>query len=359
MRKLAGLIALPDGSLSAGTIAFGSSIEQIAPGAATATDFILPGFIDLQVNGAFGIDVMSAPPAALNRLGRCLAREGTTAWLPTALTAPLETLETVAANVGAARAAQGADCATILGLHAEGPFISPHRLGVHPGFNLEPKGEPLQRVLALEELRLITMAAELPGACEAIARLRARGVAVSIGHCDATMVQARAAVAAGASMFTHLFNAMRPLHQREPGVIGAALAPSAAFAAVIADGAHLHPEILGLIYRLRSATGMILTSDSVAAAKLAERPAPPTGAAVDNIGRLAGSLISMLDAVRMMISVVDVSPAETALMAATNPATVLGLRDRGRLAPGAVADMVVLDRELRLKAVFARGRELD
>lgn len=356
MRKLSGSIAQPDGSLRAGTVAFESAIEEVAVTGGGA-DYILPGLLDLQINGAFGIDVMSAAAADLVRLADRLAREGITSFLPTAITAPLNHLQRVERAVAEARAREQALAtgAAIVGLHLEGPFISKARLGVHPEASAcEPRGEPLEASLAMPGLRLITLAPELPGAIEAITRLRRRAVAVALGHSDATIAQARAALAAGASMFTHLFNAMRPLHQREPGIIGAALADSAACAAVIPDGVHVHPEILRLVYRLRAARGIALTSDSVAEAKTGVEQR----AARTPDGRLAGSLISLLDGVRLMVQEVGISLGEAALMAAANPARILGLSDRGRLIPGARADILVLDKQLRLKAVFISGREL-
>jgi N-acetylglucosamine-6-phosphate deacetylase len=267
----------------------------------------------------------------------------------------------------AAEADNAAPSAAILGMHLEGPFISPARLGVHPGFNLEPRGEVLEQILALERLRLITLAPELDGALAAIRRLAARGVAVSIGHSDATLDQARAGVAAGARMFTHLFNAMRPLHHRDPGVAAAAMLPSEASAAVIPDGVHVHPEMLRLAYRTRGAEAMLITSDKVAFAgadsdltlTVADEPMRTAEGAVRiGNGTLAGSVISMLDGLRLMVDKVGVPVSHAALMAATNPARILGLADRGAIRIGARADLLLLSRELKLKAVFVSGREL-
>src|SRR5262249_55980547 len=156
----------------------------------------------------------------LIEISKHLAREGTTAWLPTAVTSPIDKIEQVHRAIAEAIEIQARDDsagARILGMHLEGPFISPMRLGAHPPLNLDPRGE------ALEHLKLITLAPELPGALDAIRRLSARGVVVSIGHTNATFEEASAGIAAGARMFTHLFNAMRPLNHRDPGVIAAAL----------------------------------------------------------------------------------------------------------------------------------------
>ncbi|HUY26761.1 MAG TPA: N-acetylglucosamine-6-phosphate deacetylase [Candidatus Binataceae bacterium] len=373
MRTLSGEIARTDGSLTRGQITFDAKIVEVHEGPAAGNDYIVPGFIDLQVNGSHGIDVMSADSAALRRLGEQLALEGTTAWLPTAVTSPIARIErahgAIADAMDAAREdMQGArGAAAILGMHLEGPFISARRLGAHPSLNLEPHGDEFELVAALRALRLVTLAPELPGALEAIGRLVARGVAVSIGHTDATLEEARAAVGAGARMFTHLYNAMRPLGHRDPGVIAAALANSEARAAIIPDAVHVHPEMLRLAYTARGMKGLIITSDKVALAGAAPDAALEVGRARARIergaarladGTLAGSIISMLDGVRVMVRRVGVPVAEAVVMAATNPAAVGGFKDRGRLDPGTRADLIVLSRELELKAVFIAGREL-
>jgi N-acetylglucosamine-6-phosphate deacetylase len=362
MKRLRGLIARADGSTLPGTLGFGETIESVEAGggdAGDAIDYIVPGFIDLQVNGAGTTDVMGASADVLRELSAELAREGTTAWLATAITSPLMRIDAVAAAIAEAAAASN----TILGMHLEGPFISAARLGAHPPLNLEPRGVALERVAAMPALRMITLAPELDGALEAVAGLSARGVAVSLGHTDASLEQAQAAVAAGARMFTHTFNAMAPLNHRHPGAAAAAMLPSRAWAAVIADGIHVHPEMLRLLFRARGAAGICLTSDRVATGATAgASPLAPAavvnGAARMPDGRLAGSVISMLDAVRIMIERVGASVGEAALMAATNPARVLGLGERGRIETGARADLLVLGPGLELKAVFIGGREL-
>jgi N-acetylglucosamine-6-phosphate deacetylase len=371
MKRLRGLIARADGSTVAGVIGFGEKIESVEAGVGgDAADYIVPGFIDLQVNGRGGIDVMNATANKLCELSTELAREGTTAWLPTAITSPLERIEAVAAKISEATSEANAEAAdtrrvagAILGMHLEGPFISAARLGAHPAHNLEPRGAAFERVAALPDLRMITLAPELNGALEAVADLSARGVAVSLGHTDASLEQAQAGVAAGARMFTHTFNAMAPLDHRHPGAAAAAILPSPAWAAVIADGVHVHPPMLRLLYLGRGAGGICLTTDRVAIGGTAgvsplASVTVAGGAARMPDGRLAGSVISMLDAVRIMVERAGASVGEAALMAATNPARVLGLGERGRIEAGAIADLLVLSPRLQLKAVFVSGREL-
>ena len=248
-------------------------------------------------------------------------------------------------------------------MHLEGPFISTARLGAHPAHNLVPRGEALERVAALPALRMITLAPELDGALEAVAQLSVRGIAMSLGHTDATLEQAQAAVGAGARMFTHTFNAMAPLDHRNPPAAAAAMLPSPAWAAVIADGVHVHPAMLRLLFLARGAGGICLTTDRVATGTVSgasplAAAALAGGAARMPDGRLAGSVISMLDAVRVMVDHAGASVGEAALMASANPARVLGLGDRGRIEAGAIADLIVLGPGLELKAVFIGGREL-
>jgi N-acetylglucosamine-6-phosphate deacetylase len=370
-----GWIARPDGSILRGRLTFTDRITSLEPALQVGGDYILPGFIDLQVNGSHGIDVMTAAPDSLLTLARRLAREGTTAWLPTAVTAPIEKIARVHQSIADAMENSWPDCAadtsadyaSILGMHLEGPFISPLRLGAHPPLNLDPRGEPFDAVLGMDALRLITLAPELPGAIGATKRLTARGVIVSIGHTNATLEEANAGIAAGARMFTHLFNAMRPLNHRDPGVIAAALAPSGALAAIIPDGVHVHPSILSLVYRARGRDGMLLVTDKVVFAGTADRPDVSVGRAPATIrdgavrlanGTLAGSIISMLDAVRLMVEKTDAGIGDAAVMAATNPAILLGASDRGRLQEDARADLIVLSPALELKSVFIGGREI-
>jgi N-acetylglucosamine-6-phosphate deacetylase len=347
------------------------------PGA--SADRIYPGFIDLQINGGYGIDVMSASAEDLLHLSHCLAHEGTTGWLPTVITSPLDKIERCDAIIAEAIAAQQElekrtdrtdrtpTGATILGMHLEGPFISPHRRGAHPPLNLIPQGEALERIRRLKTLKLITIAPELDGAIDAIRDLTARGVAVSIGHSDATYEEAVAAVRAGARMFTHVFNAMRPLNHREPGVTGAALTSAGTYAAVIPDGEHLHPAVLKLAL---NAHAIVLTTDRVALAGSDGASAELFDGAVKNVrteggaarlpdGRLAGSVITMLEGVRMLRIHASASDSAVCAMTSRFPADVLRIKDRGVIKPRARADLIVLDRELNLKAVLIGGREID
>jgi N-acetylglucosamine-6-phosphate deacetylase len=369
--KLSGLIAKPDGSIVRGQVTFTDRIIALDAITDVGDDYILPGFVDLQVNGSHGIDVMNASADSLATLSRHLAREGTTAWMPTAVTAPIEKLAQVHDSIATAfensHCDSSVDAGAILGMHLEGPFISALRLGAHPTLNLEPRGDAFDQVLSMRALRLITLAPELPGGLDAIRRLIARDVVVSIGHTNATLDQANAGIDAGARMFTHLFNAMRPLNHRDPGVIAAALAPSAAVAGIIPDGIHVHPAMLRLAFDARGRGGLILVTDKVALAgtggskKIVGRARATIrdGAARLDDGTLAGSIISMLDGVRIMVEKAEIRLGDAAVMAATNPARLIGANDRGCIQIGARADLIVLSRTLELKSVFIGGHELN
>ncbi len=351
---------LPDGSIVAGLIRFGVTISSIERSDA-GSDYILPGFVDLQVNGSHGIDVMAASADEIIEISRKLAREGTTSWLPTAITSPIDRIEKVHRAISEAMERQRLDDyagARIFGMHLEGPFISPKRLGAHPKLNLEPRGEAFERVMVLEHLKLVTLAPELSGAIDAISRLTSRGVVVSSGHTNATFDEASAGIAAGARMFTHLFNAMRPLNHRDPGVIAAALTNKVAMPAVIPDGIHVAPEILRLIYMARGAHRMILTTDKVSLAGSSANSIADGAARLPD-GTLAGAVISMLDGARLMTEKAPTPIGEVAMMAAANPASLIGHSEVGTLQRGAVSDIIVLNEALELKTVFLAGRELN
>ena len=384
IKRLTGILG---GALAQGTVSFDRRILGIERRRRwkDGFDYILPGFIDLQVNGAYGVDVMSARAEDLVEVSHCLAHEGTTGWLPTVITSPIDEIERCDAIIAEAMAAQNelekqSDSAgralagaTILGMHLEGPFISPYRLGAHPPLNLVPQGEAIERILQLKALRLITIAPELDGAIDAIRRLTARGVAVSIGHTEATYEQAVAGVKAGARMFTHVFNAMPPIHHRRPGAVGAALTYPLARAALIADGVHVHPAVLRLA---RRPSGTVLTTDRVALAGAESASMPLFGglvraARIENgaarlpDGTLAGSVITMIEGARQAIG--KLGDAKTGIfkaqrlasMTASEPAAILGLSDRGTIKRRARADLIVIDGELNLKAVYIGGREID
>ena len=270
-----------------------SSIASVAPGEPAPdgalggrTRSLPPGLIDIQVNGAFGQD-FSDPDSDVSAVGEGLPRYGVTGYLACVVTSPLERYGPCLANLAAALKPGTSAAARLLGVHVEGPFLSPRRPGTHnPEWLI-----PVSRALAdswLEQgpVRLVTLAPELPGAPELIRRLVARGVAVSMGHTDATWEQAEAGAAAGATLGTHLFNAMRPLDHRDPGVAGFLLA-SDLTVSVIGDGTHVELAMLELVSRLKSPDRLILVTDALAGSAWCPGPLR-AGRRPDRFGRHRG-----------------------------------------------------------------------
>ena len=329
---------------------------------------ICPGFIDGHVHGGGGADAMDASAEALVRMARAHAAHGTTALVATTMSAPHEQLLEVAHVVRKVQeTATGG--ARLLGLHLEGPYINPERAGAHnPAWLRPPCPIELAQLAAVAgpAFRTITLAPELPGAETAIRWLVERAVSVSLGHTAATYEQAVAAVDAGARAATHLFNAMTGLHHRAPGCAGAALADARVRVELIADGVHVHPGALRLAYQCKGAAGVMLVTDCMRALgcpdgeyTLGDLPVVVREGQArlrDNPAALAGSLLTMDQAVRVMVQQVGVPLAEAVRMASLTPAEALGLAHRlGRLAAGFDADVVVLDPDLTTAMTIVAG----
>ena len=319
----------------------------------------VPGFVDLQVNGFSGVDFFEADADGYRRAGDALLETGVTAYLPTFVTAPEEQLLAALREVPA-----GADGPRILGVHLEGPFLSPLRLGIHPAAaRRDPDVGLLERLLAAGPVRLMTVAPELPGADAIVETLLRHEVAVSCGHSDASAHEANAAFDAGVRTVTHLFNAMRPFRHRDPGIAGAALARDDVVVQVILDGVHLAPETASVVWR--AAEGRVaLVTDAMAGAGVTDGVYRLAGLEIDirdgvargPSGALAGSTLTMIDAVRNL-HVLGASLADAVGAATEVPARVLRLPAIGRLAVGLPADVVVLSDELEIDRVLMDGRE--
>lgn len=329
--------------------------------------YIAPGFVDVHVHGGGGFDAMGGAEA-LDGMARHLLRHGVTSFLPTAVTAPLDALARFADDVRAWMPNAPADGAEPLGFNLEGPFLAEARRGAHdPALLHHPADVPLAAIEPLVDgLRVITIAPELPGAIDLIRWLRGRGVAISIGHSAASLPQARAGYAAGATSTTHLFNAMTGVDHRSPGVAVAALLDDAAYVELIADGIHVDPEVWALITRLKPADRLLLVSDAIALAGMGDGQGWIGGLAVEIVdGRvtlagtstLAGSVLTLDQAVRNLVaSGLSLSTAVAA--ASRSPLAMLGVTDRGRIAVGQRADLVELDSELRVEHVLRHGIRL-
>ena len=327
------------------------------------------GMVDLQVNGAFGVDLATATADQWHTVAARLAGTGVTAFLPTFVTAPVEDVLASLVRTAAARlAVHGEPVAQVLGGHLEGPFLSPEHAGAHdPALMVDPTPERVDALLSRTEgtrvLTMVTLAPEREHGLDAVRRLAAAGVVVSIGHSDATADQTSAAADAGARMVTHVFNAQRGLHHREPGVAGQALVDDRLTVGLIADLVHVHPSVVRLV--VQAAPGrVVLVTDAVAAAGTASgsyelggvglHVGADDGAPRRADGTLAGSTLELDAAVRNVVST-GVPPA-VALDAATRvPAAVLGRHDIGCLAPGARADLVWWDDDLHLLRAWVGG----
>ena len=333
------------------------------------TGFLTAGLVDVQINGSHGVDFGTSTPDAWASARRALLATGVTSIVPTLVTAPIEDL------VGSVDAWTTydddiADGARVLGLHLEGPFLSPRHPGAHDRAWLrDPDTDAVSTLLAQGRARpiaIVTLAPELPGGLAAVRRLVAAGVVVSIGHSDATSTQVHDAADAGATSVTHLFNAQRGLHHREPGVPGAALADPRLRLGLIADGHHVSDDVTRVVI---AAAGdrLVLVTDAVAAAGLPPGRSTLGGEPVEVAGEgqpprradgtLAGSTLRLDDAVRRTVALG--MPVARALDAVTRtPADLLGRVDVGRIAPGSHGDLVWWDDDLTLRGVWLGGHRV-
>ncbi len=327
---------------------------------------LVPGFIDTHNHGAGGRDVMQAERDALEHVGLTLARFGTTAYYPTTVTAPtdktMHAVEFLADYIAGGNFA-GAEP---LGIHMEGPFISKVRRGVHPPEHIvEPTLAAYKAYAqaASGRLSIMTIAPELAAAPELIREMFDTNVKASIGHTDADAAQALAAVDLGARQATHMFNAMRPFGHRDPGVIGAVLTDQRVRAELIADGIHVDPKAMEVLYRAKGAEGAVLISDGISAVGMPDGRYDIGLMTVDVAdgtcmyeGKLAGSVLTLDRAIRNMVELVGVPLPDAVAMATRNPAEMMGIADRkGSLQTGADADLVWLGDDLTVRQVWRRG----
>ena len=323
---------------------------------------LLPGFVDLHVHGGGGHDTMSGGDAAL-QMARTHARHGTTSLLATTMTAPREEIEAALRALAPFVTTRRRGAARVLGVHLEGPYINPGKLGAQPDFATEGTLHEVLALHALAPLKLITVAPELPGHLALIVALRACGFVVQIGHSAGSYEDGVAALEAGASGFTHLFNAMTGLHHRAPGMAGAALA-HARRAEIIPDLLHVHPGAIRVA--LRCIPGLYCVTDSTAAAGMPDGDYALGRHTVTKClggvrladGTLAGSTLTMDQALRNLVGL-GLTLAEASRRTSTLAAEHVGATDRGRLAPGAWADVVLLDRDLQLTGVVVEGEAID
>jgi N-acetylglucosamine-6-phosphate deacetylase len=336
---------------------------------------LVPGFVDVHVHGAGGHDVMEATPAALDAIATTLAHGGTTSFLATTVTAAPDALCAGAAGIAkfiSAQTQKDANArprAEILGIHFEGPFISPARRGVHPAEWIAASSPALlARMLdsAAGTARIVTLAPEIPGGLELIDALRKAGIVAALGHTDATYGQAMDAIAHGARHAAHVFNAMRPFSHRDTGVLGAVLTSALVTAELIADGVHVDEAAMKLLISAKPGK-VILVSDGTAATgmpdgkyRLGNFDVQVTGGVVRNSeGKLAGSALTLDRALRNIVAL-GIPLDEAVRLLTLYPAQLLGVESRkGIIAAGADADLVFLDSQLQISRVVTRGAGLE
>ncbi|MEH7331151.1 N-acetylglucosamine-6-phosphate deacetylase [Neobacillus drentensis] len=328
----------------------------------------VPGFIDVHIHGVAGADTMDATSEALDTMVRALPQEGTTSFLATTMTQEGKQIEQALINAGnyiKNQHPQGT--AEILGIHLEGPFVNAKMAGAQPIQHIVDPDLDLFKEwqkLSNGSIKLVTLAPEQPGGLEMIRYLKENGVIASLGHTNATYEQVEDAIVAGANHVTHLFNQMRGLHHREPGVVGAAFLHDELKAEIIVDGVHVRPEMVHLAYKQKRSDGLLLITDSMRAKCLkngmydlgGQEVTVQDGKATLANGTLAGSILKLGHAVKNILTYTGCSVEEAIEMASVNPAKQLNIFERkGSIAAGKDADIVILDDKMEVVMTFCRG----
>lgn len=373
MRITGGTLITPFETLAGRDLVIeGGVIAALAPAGGAAQGetvdarglFVAPGMIDVHVHGSDGHDTMDATPEALHGMARFFARHGVTAYYPTTMTAPPDAIHAAIEN--ARRCSQPDDGAQHLGVHVEGPYLSPKHPGAQPASALrDPDPAEYGAWLASGVVRLITAAPERPGALELIEAGLDAGVEFALGHTDATYDQVLEAASRGVRQATHTFNAMVGLRHREPGTVGGVLADDRIFAQVIADGIHVHPAVVKVLARAKGPGRTLLITDAMRAAGLPDgqydlggQPITVSGGVARTPGgALAGSTATLDAVLRNMMAFAGLTLAQALPMATSAPAEAMGLAGRkGVLAPGADADVILLDAAGRVRLTMVAGR---
>ncbi|GBF10196.1 N-acetylglucosamine-6-phosphate deacetylase [Tepidibacillus sp. HK-1] len=329
---------------------------------------LIPGAIDLHIHGAAGADTMDATFEAIETIASALPKEGTTGFLATTITKEKEEIEQALINVANyMRTENRSGKAEVLGVHLEGPFISSKRAGAQPPHAIiEPDVELFKKwqTISGNHIKLVTLAPERKGGLELTAYLRETGVVTSIGHSDAIYQEVVEAIKVGVTHATHLFNGMRGLHHREPGVVGAVLLHDQVKAELIVDGIHVRPEMVKLVFQQKGKEGVVLVTDAMRAKCLGKGIYQLGGQEVFvddqqaslKDGTLAGSILKMKDAMKNMMNFTDCTLEDVIHMSSINPAKQLNVFDRkGSIKVGKDADLVLLDKNNQVVMTFCRG----
>lgn len=325
--------------------------------------YLSPGFIDIHIHGCKGFDTMDDDRSCINRISQNIASTGVTAFLPTTMTMEFEKIESSIRHISESK--KECSGAEILGCHLEGPFISKRYKGAqNDAYIQEPDFARIRDYIDI--IKRVTIAPELRGSMDFIKACKANGIAVSIGHSDASYEKAMEAIQNGADSFSHLFNAMSPLHHRNPGAVGAAM-DSLASCEIIADNIHLHPATLRIIFKLKGSDNLILITDAMRACLMGEGEYELGGQTVIvrngearlASGELAGSVLTMNRAIKNIIYNTGANLVDAIKMAALNPAEALGIASKkGSIRPGKDADMVIFDENIEIYNTFVGGNEV-
>ncbi len=347
-------ILTPDGSFKSGTLAFSDIIESSGNGPVLNCEdcYVIPGLVDVHTHGALGFDANSEAVdyAAWKKF---LLSKGVTTFLPTTVTDTHENLATAIDRLSDA-----------VGINLEGPYLSVEKKGAHDPALIGPVDTDFLASVK-DRAKIVTIAPEVAGNLEAIKAITDMGIRVSIGHSNATYEEALSAIRAGATQITHIFNCCPPLLHRAPGLIGAAFESESVFCEVIGDGMHLHPSIVRMLYHQLGADRMVLISDAIAATGLCDGTYRLGGLEVfvknqeahllD--GTIAGSTVTLYDVLCRTIGF-GIPFVDAVKMATATPAKALGLTGIGELRPGYDADILVLNRDLTIRHVFYKGKQI-
>jgi len=328
---------------------------------------VVPGFVDTHVHGGSGSDVMDGTAEAVRKIASYHARFGTTSMVATTTT---ESFDRIIRAVRAARAVieRRTDGAEVVGIHLEGPYINPERRGAQNVKHVRlPSLREFKRILdeSANRVRIVTLAPEIKRGVEFIAALKNMGIVLSAGHSNASYADMVSAIDAGITHITHIFNGMRELHHREPGIVGAALTREELTVSVIADGVHVHPNVIELLFKTKGVDNIILITDAIRAAGMSDGTYELGGLHVKvksgvcrlASGTLAGSTLTMNMAVKNMIDFLDIPLSDALKMASTNAAKIIGFADsKGSLEEGKDADIAILDGDFNVKSTIVKGR---